>query len=72
MSKTREDYEKTWWRRLERFVNGDRIEIHEYNDIFEQNPSFLKEDIQKDDPVLEHKKEENRFTGASRDTERTV
>ena len=56
MSKTREDYEKTWWRRLERFVNGDRIEIHEYNDIFEQNPSFLKEDIQKDDPVLEHKK----------------
>lgn len=56
MSKTREDYEKTWWRRLERFVNGDRIEIHEYNDIFEQNPSFLKEDIQKDDPVPEHKK----------------
>ncbi len=56
MSKPREDYEKTWWRRLERFVNGDRIEIHEYNDIFEQNPSFLKEDIQKEDPVLEHKK----------------
>ena len=45
MSKPREDYEKTWWRRLERFVNGERIEVHEYHDIFEQNPSFLKEDI---------------------------
>lgn len=56
MSKPREDYEKTWWRRLERFVNGERIEIHEYNDIFEQNPSFLKEDIQKEDPVQQHKK----------------
>ena len=56
MSKPREDYEKTWWRRLERFVNGERIEVHEYHDIFEQNPSFLKEDIQKLDPVTPHKK----------------
>lgn len=56
MSKPREDYEKTWWRRLERFVNGERIENHEYDDIFEQNPSFLKEDIQKEDPVRRHKK----------------
>ncbi len=56
MSKLREDYEKTWWRRLERFVNGERIEVHEYHDIFEQNPSFLKEDIQKNDPVTPDKK----------------
>ncbi|MCI8364929.1 MAG: hypothetical protein HFG34_08275 [Eubacterium sp.] len=56
MSKPRKDYEKTWWRRLERFVNGERIEVHEYHDIFEQNPSFLKEDIQKDDLVTPDKK----------------
>lgn len=52
MSRLREDYEKTWWRRLERFVNGERIEVHEYHDIFEQNPSFLKEDIQKDETAI--------------------
>lgn len=51
MSKPREDYEKTWWRRLERFVDGERIETHEYNDIFEQNPSFLKESPEPSDPI---------------------
>ncbi len=61
MSKPREDYEKTWWRRLERFVNGERIEVHEYHDIFEQNPSFLKEDIQKLDPVTPHKKKKSEW-----------
>lgn len=42
MSKPRNDYEKTWWRRLERFVDGERVEIDEHENIFEDNPSFLK------------------------------
>lgn len=44
MSKPRKDYEKTWWRKLERFVDGERVEIHEYEDIFADNPSFLKKE----------------------------
>ncbi len=59
MSKPRENYEQSWWRKLERFVDGERVEIHEYDNIFEKNPSFLKEDIKKtDSPELP---EENRI-----------
>ncbi len=61
MSKPRKDYEKTWWRRLERFVDGERIEVHEYHDIFDENPSFLKEDMQKLDPVTPHKKKKSEW-----------
>ena len=61
MSKPRKDYEKTWWRRLERFVDGERIEVHEYHDIFDENPSFLKEDMQKLDPVTPHKKKKSKW-----------
>ena len=58
MSRPREDYEKTWWRRLERFVDGERIEVHEYEDVFEKNPSFLKKDIKESElPVLPPKKQ---------------
>lgn len=45
MSKPRKDYEKTWWRKLERFVDGERVEQKEHIDIFEKNPSFLNENI---------------------------
>lgn len=61
MSKPRKDYEKTWWRRLERFVDGERIEVHEYHDIFDENPSFLKEDMQNLDPVTPHKKKKSEW-----------
>ncbi len=61
MSKPRKDYEKTWWRRLERFVDGERIEVHEYHDIFDENPSFLKDDMQKLDPVTPHKKKKSEW-----------
>lgn len=57
MSKPRENYEQSWWRRLVRFIDGERVEIHEYENIFEQNPSFLKEEIkQSDSPELPEKK----------------
>lgn len=44
MSKLRSDYEQSWWRRFVRFVDGERIEEHEYENIFEENPSFLKKE----------------------------
>ena len=34
MSRKREDYEKRWWRRLQRFVDGERVEKKEHVDIF--------------------------------------
>lgn len=58
MSRPREDYEKTWWRRLVRFIDGERIEINEYDNIFEDNPSFLNEETKSSDsPDLPPKKE---------------
>lgn len=45
MSKPRKNYEKTWWRKLERFVDGDRVEQNEHVNIFEKNPSFLNEKL---------------------------
>lgn len=57
MSKPRENYEQLWWRRLERFVDGERVEIHEHDNVFEKNPSFLKENIkQSESPELPEKK----------------
>ena len=42
MSRKRENYENGWWRKLQRFVDGERVEKHEYEDIFENHTSFLK------------------------------
>ena len=44
MSRKRENYENGWWRKLQRFVDGERVEKHEYEDVFENHTSFLKKD----------------------------
>ena len=40
MSRKRENYENGWWRKLQRFVDGERVEKQEYEDIFENHTSF--------------------------------
>ena len=42
MSRKRENYENGWWRKLQRFIDGERVEKQEYEDIFENHTSFLK------------------------------
>ena len=53
MSRKREDYEKRWWRRLQRFVDGERVEKKEHVDIFSENTSFLNNEGKRDTTKVE-------------------
>lgn len=53
MSRKRENYENGWWRKLQRFVDGERVEKQEYEDIFENHTSFLKNEADKETTEVE-------------------